>query len=322
MIKSRRGAGLVLVGLLVGLGACQRAPSPPRAILVVKTLDNVFFASIRDGFVAALPSPEAAIVRAGVNESDVEGQRTILRAFAGSGLSSKNLRGLVISPASSGPELVPELKQFRDAGIPVILVDTAIGVENFKRAGTDYNVLIQSNNVQGGRLAADLLVGKLTAGKTNYSVLMLEGALNSDTGAQRRAGFVERIRQIEVERRLKINLTFRPANWRREEAVRITSALMSRAQPLDAIFAANDEMALGAARSYSSLNRRAPPIVGFDATDEALQATRSGVIAGTIAQDPKAMGRLSAELLQDPKLAQQSFATRDVLVLTCNPDCK
>ncbi len=66
------------------------------------------------------------------------------------------------------------------------------------------------------------------------------------------------------------------------------------------MFAANDEMALGAIRAIEEAGRTEPLlIVGFDATDDGLDAIKSGRMHATIAQDPKSMGRKAIQLASD-----------------------
>ena len=66
-----------------------------------------------------------------------------------------------------------------------------------------------------------------------------------------------------------------------------------QAQPgIKAVFAHNDEMALGAVEACAGKDI---VIVGFDATDDALAAVEAGTMAGTIAQQPELMGATAVE---------------------------
>jgi ribose transport system substrate-binding protein len=62
------------------------------------------------------------------------------------------------------------------------------------------------------------------------------------------------------------------------------------------VFATNDQMALGAMEALDARGLRGKvAIVGFDATKEAVQATVDGKLAGSVAQNPRAMGQKGVE---------------------------
>ena len=65
---------------------------------------------------------------------------------------------------------------------------------------------------------------------------------------------------------------------------------------LKGVFATNDQMALGAMEALDARGLRGKvQVVGFDATKEAVQATVEGRLAGTVAQNPRAMGQRGVE---------------------------
>ena len=86
------------------------------------------------------------------------------------------------------------------------------------------------------------------------------------------------------------------ANWERDQAFNVTQNMLQSHSDLQAIFAANDMMALGAVEAIAAAGRTGDVlVVGFDALDEARQAIREGRMAATIAQHPRDMGRLAIE---------------------------
>ena len=67
------------------------------------------------------------------------------------------------------------------------------------------------------------------------------------------------------------------------------------AQPnVQAVFAQNDEMALGAIRAVQAANKSVL-IVGFDGTDDGVKAVKSGKLGATIAQQPDLIGALGVQ---------------------------
>lgn len=63
---------------------------------------------------------------------------------------------------------------------------------------------------------------------------------------------------------------------------------------VQAVFAANDEMALGAVEAIEGAGKTVM-VVGFDATDDAVAAINEGRMAATIAQQPELIGKTAVE---------------------------
>ena len=71
---------------------------------------------------------------------------------------------------------------------------------------------------------------------------------------------------------------------------------MLQANPdIQAIFAQNDEMALGAIEAAKSANKKVL-IVGFDGTADGVKAVENGTMSATIAQQPDIMGQQGVEV--------------------------
>ena len=64
---------------------------------------------------------------------------------------------------------------------------------------------------------------------------------------------------------------------------------------IKAVFAQNDEMALGAQKALADAGMNDVLIVGFDATDDAVKAVKEGKMAATVAQQPDLIGSLGIE---------------------------
>ena len=63
---------------------------------------------------------------------------------------------------------------------------------------------------------------------------------------------------------------------------------------IKAVFAANDEMAIGAVEAMSGAGKNVL-VVGFDATDDAIAAVKAGRMAATVAQQPELIGSTAVE---------------------------
>lgn len=287
---------LHLLMLLVAFGALSSCSKnePERVLLLLKTLDNPFFQDIDSGFRSKWLSTSIKVdVLAGKNEADAPGQREILETYLRNFVRGRDkplLKGVVLTPSDSGDGLVPSIAELRRNGIPVLLVDTAISPKSLREAKTDFNILFSSDNFSGGESAGKLIVSAL-ANKGGSSVLVLNGVPEHDTAKLRREGF------LQATRSFGLVITERTANWRRSEARTIVEAFRNLGKLPDAIFAANDEMAIGAIEALKRSQSGVPIIVGFDATNEARALVKDGALYATIAQSPRLMGERAAEAL-------------------------
>lgn len=264
--------------------------------LLIKAADNSFFREIEKGVSENTMRKYDLKVRAGKNESDVQYQLEILQAIATEAKSdSANIAGIIITPTTSGSGLIGPLQELHKAGVPIVIVDSKIDSIVLNRAGLSDLPYIGSSNKQGGSQAAKFITSLIPNGG---KILILNGVQGQEPAQQRFEGFMSVINILNNEEKEKFKITARTGNWRRSEAIEIVSGLYSYGNKYAAIFAANDEMALGAYQSLIDLKTSPMPvIVGFDAIEEARQAIASKKMTGTIAQNPYKMGKESVVLL-------------------------
>jgi anti-anti-sigma regulatory factor len=79
------------------------------------------------------------------------------------------------------------------------------------------------------------------------------------------------------------------AAWQAAQAAALTAQTLSEHPDLRAIFAENDEMALGAIAALRAAGRDDVVVVGFDGDARALRALHEGSLAATVAQSPRAI---------------------------------
>jgi ribose transport system substrate-binding protein len=237
------------------------------------------------------------IVQAPEREIDVEKQMQIVE-----NLLQRKIRVLALVPSGS-KEIVPAVLKANAAQVPVITVDTRVDAATLKAANGTVATFIGSDNVDGGRIAgafiAELLKGKGT-------VAVLEGIPGHETGDARLRGFRE---SMQANSGLSI-VASQTANWERDQAFNVMQNMLQAHADIGAVFACNDVMALGAVEAIAAAGRTASiRVVGFDAQDDARKAVTEQRMAGTIAQNPREMGRLAmltaARLLKGEAVAAE-----------------
>jgi ribose transport system substrate-binding protein len=287
-----RGSGFSFVSLVsvvvifaaAAIG-CGRARSDrPRVALVLKTLNSPFFLDMRKGAEAAAQRLGVDLtVQAADREIDVEKQMQIIENLIETGVNA-----LAICPSGSS-EIVPAIGKANRAGIPVIIVDDRIDERAAAEAGVRFDTYTGSDNVEGGRIAGRYLV-QATGG--HAKIALLEGIPGHQTGDARLQGFREAIRTspgISV-------VASQTANWERDQGFTVFRNMLQAHPDIDAVFACNDVMALGAVEAIEAAGRSGEiRVIGFDAIDDAKRAIESGAMDASVAQFPAEMGRIAIE---------------------------
>lgn len=245
--------------------------------LALSTLQNPFFVTLRDGAQAAADDAGATLSVSDAQD-DAQQQADDIQDFITQGVDV-----ILINPVDSAA-IVPSIEAANEAGIPVFTVDR--GAE-----GGEVVTHIASDNVLGGRLAAEYLFGQIGEG----TVVQLEGVPGASATNDRGEGF-----QQALDGATGIELaSSQTANFNREEGYNVAQNLFQASPDLAGLFAQNDEMALGAVEAAEEAGLTDLVIVGFDATDDAIAAIADGRMAGTVAQQPARMGELGVNLAVD-----------------------
>ena len=166
-----------------------------------------------------------------------------------------------------------------EAGIPVITVDRSSN-------GGEVVSFIASDNMAGGMMAGEFIVEKL-GGKGK--VVELEGVSGTSAARERGEGFNKAIEGTDIEVVAK-----QTADFDRLKGLEVMENILQSQPEIDAVFAHNDEMALGALEAIKASGREIM-VVGFDATDDAVAAVEAGEMAATVAQKPALIGSMGVE---------------------------
>lgn len=262
--------------LMAGTAACGSTSSSggDKVALLVSTLNNPFFVDLRDGAQAAAKDLGVDLMVSDAQNDSSTQQNQAQNA------QSQGAKAVIINPVDSdaaSPAVAPLLS----SNLPVISVDRSV-------TGEDVTSHIASDNVAGGAQAADELA---KAVGEKGKVIILQGTPGAASTRDRGDGFKKEIKKysgIEV-------VAEQTANFDRAEALDVTTNLMQSNPDVVGIYAENDEMALGAIQSLGSKAGVDVKIFGFDGTEDGLKAVSNGTMVGTIAQQPKELGKKAVE---------------------------
>ena len=239
--------------------------------LSISTQNNPFFVTLAEG-------AKAAAQQLGVSLSVADAGDDVAKQVSDiEDLVSSNISVLIVNPVDSDG-VTGAVQAAMAKGVRVISVDRAVN-------GVDIDCQIASDNVMGAEMATQYIVDTLGEG---IKVAELEGTPGASAAIDRSEGF----HNISDEK-LDVVVS-QTANFDRTEGMSVMENMLQAHGDIQAVFAANDEMALGAVEAVSGAGKDIL-VVGFDATDDAIDAIQAGRMAATIAQQPALIGSTAVE---------------------------
>jgi simple sugar transport system substrate-binding protein len=202
-----------------------------------------------------------------------ENQIRAIRTFC-----TQKVDAIVLAPVvESGWE--PVLREAKSAGIPVVLVDRGVDVSD----DSLYATLVASDFVEEGRMAARWLAKRL-GGKGR--VVELRGTPGAAPAIDRKKGFEEVFAEfpgLEIVRSQSGDFT------RAKGKEVMETFLHAEGGAIDAVYAHNDDMALGAIQAIEESGRRPGRdivIVSIDGVRAAFEAMAAGKLDCTVECNP------------------------------------
>jgi ribose transport system substrate-binding protein len=256
-------------------GTAGGTPSSIKLAVIPKGTQHVFWKSVESGARQAAKELNVEMEWKGpIQENDRAGQIQVLQQFL-----TKRPSGIVLAPLDHAA-LVDPVKAATEAGIPVVIIDSALDGE----PGKDYAAFVATNNKQGGIMAGEALAKEL--GNKGKVVLLryLEGSAST---TDREEGFLEVMKKYNIQ----VLVSNRFGGPGASEAQATSLQLMNQIKEADGIFASNEPTTLGmlqALRQNDLAGKK--KFVGFDASDELVDALRKGELQALVAQNPVKMG--------------------------------
>ena len=270
MICSLAGCGIVIDG--EGGSTGSKASGASGAIgLSISTQNNPFFVTLAEGAKKAAKQAGGPLTVVDASDdatkqvSDIED------------LVSKNVSVLIVNPVDSDA-VTGAVEAAIAKGVRVISVDRVVN-------GVDIDCQIASDNVAGAELATQYIVDTLGE---NVKTAELVGTSGASAAIDRSQGF-----HNIADKKLKV-VASQTADFDRTQGMTVMENMIQADSSIQAVFAGNDEMALGAVEAISGAKKDVL-VVGFDATDDAIEAIRQGRMGATIAQQPDLIGSTAVE---------------------------
>ncbi|MBN1490127.1 MAG: substrate-binding domain-containing protein [Phycisphaerae bacterium] len=267
--------------------------SPPAAgnqlltiAVIPKATNHEFWKSIHAGAVKAEQDLDGIKIvwKGPAREDDREQQINVVDNFA-----NAKVDGIVLAPLDD-VALVRPVREATAAGVPVVIMDSGLKAA----AGEDYVSFVATDNVAGGRKAAQCL-GAVLGGKGK--VLVMRYQVGSDSTTNREDGFVGAMASEFPE--IEIVSSDQYGGATTESCHMKAESLLTRfGGELDGVFCACEPAAFGmllALRDAGLAGR--VKLVTFDPSEKLIEAMAAGEVHGIVLQDPLTMGYLAVKTL-------------------------
>ncbi|MGF1697018.1 ribose ABC transporter substrate-binding protein RbsB [Vibrio kyushuensis] len=240
--------------------------------IVLSTLNNPFFVTMKDG-------AEAKAEELGYNLIVLDSQNDPSKELSNvEDLTVRGVKAILINPTDSDA-VSNAIRIANRSNIPVLTLDRGA-------SRGDVASHIASDNVVGGEMAGHFIMEKVGE---KAKVIQLEGIAGTSAARERGEGFMNAVKGSDMEL-----MASQPADFDRTKGLNVMENLLAANPDVQAVFAQNDEMALGALRAVQASGKDIM-IVGFDGTDDGIAAVNRGMLAATVAQQPDLIGALGIE---------------------------
>jgi ribose transport system substrate-binding protein len=269
---------LLIPALIVGYAILQWSkdePRPKKIIVGVKAVEEIEFWRV------LIEGVNTASREFGVDVSVVGPPREIQVDLQIQMLQEaiKQQPDAIVMAAGDYNRLVPTVESIRKAGIPLIMIDSAVN-------GDYAQSLIATDNFNAGQKAAVELAERLPV---NAKVAIVSFVQGTSTQIEREQG----VRSILEQREGTEIVGTYYSEGMEERAYEITMELLRERPDLDGIVGLNEPSTVGAGRAIGEQGLVGKvKLVGFDSSIKEVKLLEEGVLQSTIVQKPFSIGYL------------------------------
>lgn len=268
--------------------------------LSMNTQTNPFFVDVKDGVQKAADEKGIQLYITDAQNDPAIQMKDI------ENLITKSPDAIIIDTCDSDA-IVAAVEACNAAGIPVFTMDR-------QSNGGDVIAHIGYDAIKSGKIAGQFLVDAL-GGKGK--IVELQGIMGTNVAQNRSAGFNE---IIAANPDMEIVAT-QVADFDREKAMSVMENILQANKEIDGLYAANDEMLLGALEAIEAAGRLDEiTMIGCDAIDDTLEVIKAGKVEATIAEPPFFLGKailntafdyLEGKTVEPNVILDNSLVTKD-----------
>ena len=260
----------IVVLLGCNRGANKNGEKRPVIGASMLSLQSEFVVNVKDAMEARAKEKNIALI---VNDAQRTADKQVQQIET---FISQKVDAIILNPCEVEASS-PAIEKAKAAGIPIINVnsETAAAPDGF----------VGSRDEEAGEIAMEQ-IAKLLNGKGN--VVMIEGYMGQAAQIKRSAGaktVLDKYPGIKI-------LAQQTADWDRAKGMSLMENwIQSYGNKINAVFAHNDEMGMGALQALEQAKLKDKvAVISIDAIADALQAVKDGRLDATVYQDAKGQG--------------------------------
>lgn len=257
--------------------------------LAIRGLTNPYYVQLIEGaemFIDTLPEGSAELQILSSDGSD-EKQINEIKAF----LAKAGKNGILYVDPQNAPNAAVIAELAEKAG--VYWSTTWSMADGVTPKDYKYYVFHQTSDDEnsGYLVAKELIEDFKTPGKGN--ILAVQGSLANSASINRTNGLKKALREYP---NVKL-LDMKPADWNAQKALTLTESWLSTYKDIDAIWVANDEMALAVRQALKRAGRNDVLVATIDGIPDAIKAVQNGELTATVNTNPWAQGGYALAIL-------------------------
>lgn len=294
MLNKNWVSGLLALGI-IQFGCGPSTPDERKTIGVsMLSLQSEFVVNVKDAMEDAAEEQQVRLI---VNDAQ---RQAVIQVQQIESFISQGVDAIILNPCEMEASS-PAVRKAQEAGIPIINVnsETSAAPDGF----------VGSRDEESAEIALEH-ISKLLGGKGK--ILIMHGYMGQAAQLKRAAAtktVLAKYPDITI-------LAEQTAEWDRAKAMSLMENwIQSYGTQIDAVFAQNDEMGMGALQALEQANLKDQVVVvSIDAIGDALQAVKDGRLDATVYQNAKAQGKQAVEMALDFINHRDSIAEKHVFI--------
>ena len=287
---------LVLAFLFVPVSPAPAA-QPNIGILIYK-YDDTYISTVRNALNSALAGKASIAMQDGKGDQATQNDQLDV-------MIEKKVDGILVNMVDA-QAAAGVLEKIKAAGIPVVFFNREPDLNVLKSYEKAY--FVGTNAADAGKMQGDII--KELWGHPEYDLnkdgkfqyVLFKGEPDNPEAIARSEWSVKQAAANGVALE-QIGQTF-VCNWDTALAQQaMESALAANEGKIELVIANNDSMAMGAIAALSNVGfnleggSKFIPVIGVDATDQAVDAINRGIMSATVKQDGEAMGQAASAII-------------------------
>ncbi|QEC54312.1 sugar ABC transporter substrate-binding protein [Anseongella ginsenosidimutans] len=277
-IRSFAGIGV----LAVLLSACQGGGQTDGKLVIgasMLSLQSEFIVKVKDAMEAEASEQQVKLI---VNDAQRAAVRQVqqVESFIAQGVDA-----IILNPCEMEASS-PAVQKAKEAGIPIINVNSETSAEP--------DGFVGSRDEESAEIALEHIVNLLD-GRGN--IVVMHGYMGQAAQLKRAAA----TKTVLADHPGITILAEQTAEWDRAKAMSLMENwIQSYGSKINAVFAQNDEMGMGALQALEQAGlKEKVVVVSIDAIDDALRAVKEGRLDATVYQNADEQGRKAVQMAVD-----------------------